>query len=359
MAKQLIVPPHYDSKNAFDIRYRPPVLQLPEMARKWAKGHGITHCTKDAFRIAVLLIDGQIDFCFPEGTLYVGGRSGKGAMEDNDRFCQFLYKNMNVITELDPTLDTHVPFSVHSRSAWLNEQDDLVGYVTQIPYADIASGKVKINPAAVHAVTGDKNAYGWLDKQWRHYAAEVERKKPNRDQYTLTAWTEHCILGDIGHALAGVLHEARMFHAYARGSQNMPEIKGGNPLTENYSIFQPEVLTRWDGKGAVAQRNTKFLQKLLAFDAVVIAGQAGSHCVKSSIDDILEEVLTQDASLAKKIYVLEDCMSPVAVPNPAGGFYVDYTDQQAAALKKFADAGMHVVKSTTPINEWDGIRLAA
>jgi hypothetical protein len=41
-------------------------------------------------------------------------------------------------------------------------------------------------------------------------------------------------------------------------------------------------------------------------------------------------------------------MSAVVVPG-----VVDYTDPAEEALRKFADAGMHVVDSTTPIDQWE------
>jgi hypothetical protein len=36
---------------------------------------------------------------------------------------------------------------------------------------------------------------------------------------------------------------------------------------------------------------------------------------------------------------------------------MDYTDEANAAFQRFADAGMHVVRSTDPIVNWPGIRL--
>jgi nicotinamidase-related amidase len=142
-----------------------------------------------------------------------------------------------------------------------------------------------------------------------------------------------------------------MFHAYARTAQSHVEVKGGNPLTENYSVLRPEVLSRFDG-AALAQRNTQFVQTLLAADAVVIAGQAASHCVKSTIDDLLGEIAAQDPKLAKKVFLLTDCMSAVTVPDGKGGLAADFTPQAEAALQKFADAGMRLVKSTDPITSW-------
>ena len=145
-----------------------------------------------------------------------------------------------------------------------------------------------------------------------------------------------------------------MFHAYARSAQSWCEVKGGNPLTENYSVLRPEVLARFDG-APLAQRNTQFLKTLLAADAVAIAGQAASHCVKSSIDDLLDEIVANDPALAKKVYVLTDCMSSVTVPDGRGGFAADFTPQADAALARFAAAGMHLVKSTDPISTWPGL----
>jgi nicotinamidase-related amidase len=52
----------------------------------------------------------------------------------------------------------------------------------------------------------------------------------------------------------------------------------------------------------------------------------------------------QDPALAQKVYLLEDCSSPVVVPG-----VVDFTDAADAAFQRFADAGMHLVKSTDAI----------
>ena len=74
---------------------------------------------------------------------------------------------------------------------------------------------------------------------------------------------------------------------------------------------------------------------------MIIAGQAKSHCVAWTIDDLLTEIQSQDPPLARKIYLLEDCSSPVVVPG-----MIDFTEQADQAYQRFADAGMHLVKST-------------
>jgi hypothetical protein len=87
---------------------------------------------------------------------------------------------------------------------------------------------------------------------------------------------------------------------------------------------------------------------------VIIAGQAASHCVKSSIEDLLGEIRAVDADLTRKVYVLADCMSSVTVPDPTrpGEFLADFTPQAEEALRRFAEAGMHVVRSTEPVEAW-------
>jgi nicotinamidase-related amidase len=86
---------------------------------------------------------------------------------------------------------------------------------------------------------------------------------------------------------------------------------------------------------------------LLNFDAVVIAGQAKSHCVAWTIADLLDEIQATDPKLAQKIYLLEDCSSPVVVPG-----VVDFTESAEAAYARFAEAGMHRVSSTEPLESW-------
>jgi nicotinamidase-related amidase len=150
-----------------------------------------------------------------------------------------------------------------------------------------------------------------------------------------------------------VIEEAVLFHAFARGAADLPEIKGGNPLSERYSIFKEEVTTCFDGRPiAGAQKNSRLIKTLLEADVVILAGLASSHCVKESIADLLGDIKALDPSLARKVYILADCTAAVVIPGVA-----DFTDDAEHALTEFAAAGMHVVKSTDPIGSWPEISL--
>jgi nicotinamidase-related amidase len=290
----------------------------------------------------LLLIDVQKDFCFPEGTLYVAGRSGTGAIDDSRRIAEFIYRNLASITDITTTLDTHFAYQIFFASFWQDAAGAPLTAHRTISAAQIERGEVRPNPAMARWLCGGN--YPWLCQQVLHYARELERA----GKYQLYLWPPHCVLGTDGHALAGVIAEARHFHAEARIAQSWCEVKGGNPLTENYSVLGPEVTTRFDGT-PLAQRNAAFLKTLLAADAVVIAGQAASHCVKSTIDDLLAEIVQVDAALARKLYLLTDCMSAVTVPDGRGGFVADFTPDAEAALQRFAAAGMRLMRSTDPL----------
>ena len=311
-------------------------------AFEWRKQHSLTAAAADERRVHLLLIDVQKDFCFPEGSLYVGGRSGVGAVDDSQRIAEFIYRNLGALTDITTTMDTHLAFQIFFPQFWQDRNGASMTAHAVISADQIASGEVKPNPAMAKWLCNGN--YTWLCKQVEYYCRELEKA----GKYQLYLWPPHCLLGSEGHALAGVVQAARLFHAYARTAQSTVEVKGGNPLTENYSVLRPEVLTRFDG-GALAQRNTQFLHTLLASDAVIIGGQAASHCVKSTIDDLLAEIVSVDKTLAKKIYLLTDCMSAVAVSDGKGGFVADFTDQATAALQRFADAGMNLIKSTDPL----------
>lgn len=340
----LPLPSFFNPDNAALYDYEPDLQRVFEEAYQYAGDHQIGSAINDTFKIEVVGIDLQKDFCFPQGTLYVAGRSGTGAIDDNRKIATFLYQNLPVITSTRPTLDSHLPWQIFFCSFWEDDNGVPCQPHTQIEIADIEAGKYRVSNKAAFLVNGN---YQWLDNYARHYVAKLKEA----GKYTLYLWPWHCILRTGGHAMAGVISEAMLFHAWVRGSQSSPMVKGLSPFTENYSVFAPEVLVSQDGK-PVGQRNTTIINDLLRNDAIVFLGQAASHCVASSIDDLLKDILIQDPKLAQKVYVVEDCMSSVVVPG-----MVDFTPQFEASLDRYRNAGMHVVKSTDPIQSWPGIRL--
>ncbi len=350
MANQAPIPSFFNPDNAANWNYRPSERDLFVAAQEYRKVNGIKVSMTDRLKVHFLGIDLQKDFCFPEGTLFVGGRSGTGAIDDSRRIAEFLYRNLSVISRTTMTMDSHFPFQIFFSSFWVDQDRQPVPPFTVISVNDVRFGKYQPNPA-IAAWLSNGN-YSWLRKQVEYYCNELERA----GKYQLYLWPEHTMMGSDGYSLVGVIQEARMFQAYVRQIQAKIEVKGGNELTENYSVLGPEVTTRFDGK-PLAQKNARFVRTLLDSDRVIIAGQAASHCVKSSIDDLLEDIQKQDPELARKVYVLVDCMSSVTIPDGQGGFIVDFTSQMDDSFQRYADSGMNLVKSTDLIEDWPGFGL--
>lgn len=332
----LPIPSHFDPDRVGEI-WRLPYQERAAQAKQWAKTHQLTPAAEDKRRIGLLIIDAQNTFCIPEFELFVGGRSGRGAVEDNVRLCEFIYRNLGVITEIISTLDTHTALQIFHADFWINAAGENPPPMTQISWAEVEQGLWQVNPAAASSLAPENDVA--LQTYARHYVKQLSEA----GKYPLTIWPYHSMLGGIGHALVAAVEEACFFHNLARNSQTRFELKGYHPLTENYSVLRPEVLDGPDGR-PIAQQNTRLIQKLLNFDAVYIGGQAKSHCVAWTIADLLSGIQSQDPTLAKKVYLLEDCTSPVVVPD-----VVDFTEAADAAFQRFADAGMHLVKSTDAI----------
>lgn len=312
-----------------------PYEERAAQAGKWAETHGLLAAATDKAKVHLVIVDAQNTFCTPGFELVV-----KGAVEDNTRLCQFIYRNLDLITRIAPTMDTHLVMQIFHPMFWVNDTGEHPSAMTVISLDDVQNSVWKVNPAVTRDVGSD--SYPTLQA----YALYYVQKLTKDGKYPLMIWPYHAMLGGIGHALVSAVEEACFFHDIARKSKTDFHIKGGNPLTENYSVLRPEVL-QGPHREVIAQINTVFVQTLLEADAVIIAGQAKSHCVAWTIADLLEQIAAKDPALARKVYLLEDCTSPVVIPG-----IIDFTKQANEAFQRFADAGMHVVRSTEPLESW-------
>ena len=328
----LSIPEFFEPQNVGRV-WRIPYEQRAEQARGWASQNGLQPVSADSIKTWLMLIDVQNTFCIPEFELYVGGRSGRGAVDDNVRLCEFIYRNLGNITHVTATMDTHTTMQVFHAIFFVDKDGNHPAPYTDIHAAELRDGKWMFNNA-LSSQFGIAPEYG--QQMMIHYAEELEKKS----KFALTIWPYHAMLGGIGHALVSSVEEAIFFHSIARIAQPELEIKGDKPFTENYSVVGPEVLTGPMGE-MLGTHNQKFIEQLQQYDRLIIAGQAKSHCVAWTVSDLLEEIALLDLELAKKVYLLEDCSSPVVVPG-----VVDHTDAADAAYERFAKAGMNVVKST-------------
>jgi nicotinamidase-related amidase len=339
MAQRVLpIPGHFDPAGVGRV-WRVPYEDRFREAKAFAARHRIRPAGRDDRSVGLLLVDVQNTFCIPEYELFVAGRSGDGAVKDNERLCRFIYRNLQRITRICPTMDTHHPVQIFHSLFLIDDSGEHPAPFTPVSAEDIRNGRWRFNPAVADGLDVSPS-YG--QDFLRHYTERLAAS----GRYDLTVWPFHAMLGGIGHALVPAVEEAVFFHSVARAVNPVFEVKGDRPFTENYSVLHPEVLDDADGT-PIAGANDDFVQTLLGFDAVFIAGQAKSHCVAWSVEDLLREIQRVDPALAGKVYLLADCTSPVVIPG-----VVDYTDAADDAFKRFADAGMHIVSSNTPMASW-------
>ena len=338
--RELALPAHFDPSRVGEI-WRVPYEERAREAEAWAREHGIGPAVQDTLRCCLLAVDVQNTFCMPGFELFVGGRSGTGAVDDNRRLCEFVYRNLGTITQIVPSLDTHNAMQIF-HAIWLVDHEGRhPGPYTLVSAEDVEAGRWRMNAAVAEALGID---VPYAERHLAHYT----RALAEGGKYDLTIWPYHAMLGGIGHALVPAVEEAVFFHGIARHSRPEFLVKGSNPLTEHYSMLGPEVTEGPDGD-TLGGRDTDLIERLLAFDVVVVAGQAKSHCLAWTIDDLLRDEAAGER-LAERVYLLEDCTSPVVVPG-----VVDYTDDADAAFERYEAAGMHVVRTTDPIERWPGV----
>jgi nicotinamidase-related amidase len=314
---ELLLPEHFDPARVtkvWPVDYEARAREAAE----WADRHGVRPASEDTRRVCLFAVDCQNTFCTPGFELFV-----PGAPDDSRRLCEFVYRNLARLTEIVATLDTHLARQIFHAAFLVGPDGRHPPPYTVVSVADVEGGVWR---------AADPSLQAHLDAYVRALAAGAK--------YELTVWPYHAMLGSVGHALVAAVEEAFFFHALARDARTRFEVKGDNPLTEHYSALGPEV---------GGEPNLPLVEHLRSFDAVLVAGQAKSHCVAWTVEDLLS--LAPD--LATRLYLLEDCSSPVVVPGA-----VDFTAEGDAAFARFAAAGAHVVRSSEPMERWPGMMQA-
>ena len=319
----LPIPSIYETKRVSEVYVERAAL-VCGVAEEYREKHGIKPSAQDKTRICAFGIDAQVGFCTPGASLFV-----PGAVEDTDRAIRFLYQNLDKITALHFSMDTHRVFQIFHPAWWIDDPGKHPAPFTSISHEDVRTGK-------------------WKPIAHPKEALEYTQKLESSGKYVLTIWPYHTLLGGLSHALVPALMEASIFHAVARRHQTHFETKGTHAMTENYSVLSPEVQEL--GGKSVGGFNAAFFRMLMEYDRVYVFGQAKSHCVLSTLNDLKDHIREADPALIDKVWILEDAMSPVPPPPldplpPA----LDFPKIAERALEELRRAGMHIVKTTDPV----------
>lgn len=271
-----------------------------------AQREHIAPASQDETRTLLLAIDVQNDFMENIGSLAVQGSKG-----DVQRLTQWMYRNMESLTQVMCSLDCHSMMQIFHPVWWLDREGNHPVPFTIISYEDAANGTWTA-------------ANGKTER-----SLEYLRNLESTGKKQLCIWPYHCLEGTVGAKLESEFTRMLYFHAAARSTTPNLIYKGQNPYTEMYGIIKAE----YDKEHYV---NHTVLDAIREYDAIFIAGEASSHCVLASTVQILEH-FADDRSITSRITLLEDCMSPI------GGFESS-TRQQFEELKE--KYGVQIRKST-------------
>lgn len=256
-------------------------------------------------KLELLTIDPQKDFCspplniidFPHLTLeefeklplYKGGSLYvPGAHEDSLRLAALINRIVDKIHDIHVTLDSHHVIDVAHPLFWIDSKGNHPKPFTLISYDDVLNGVWKpFNP------------------NWKQRMLDYTKSLKDNNRYLLCVWPEHCLIGSLGHSVQNDIYQALSNWERRRFSMVDYVTKGSNLWTEHYSAVQADVP---DPSDSTTQLNTGLIQTLQDADIILVSGQALSHCVKFTIEDIAN---TFGEENIQKMHLLTDTMSSV------------------------------------------------
>jgi nicotinamidase-related amidase len=256
-------------------------------------------------RIHLVIIDPQNDFCdLPaEDCPIIGGVQQApalpvaGAHADLLRVAELIRAGGSGLSAISLTLDAHQRVDIAHPTFWRQGDGSAVGAFTQIRAADVHVGRFL--PRRAEALP---RVLAYLD------ALEAAGR------YVHMVWPVHCEIGTWGHSVHAAVRAAYNNWEEANAAVVHKVFKGSNPWTEHFSAIQAEVP---DADDADTQLNADFLARLATADRVLFAGEAGSHCVRATVEHVVEH---WPAGELGRLVLLTDCMSAV------GGFEAQYAE---------------------------------
>ena len=231
----------------------------------------------------MLLIDCQNDFCSPQGSLFV-----TGADQDMSRLSNLIDRLGNKITDIHATLDSHQPIQIFFESYWRDSNGNHPAPFTMIGVEDV-----------------EKRTWTPVIEGARQRSLDYVKSLRDQGKYCLLIWPYHTIIGSWGASLVPSVSDSLVNWCKIKRNKVDFCIKGDNPFTEMFSVFKAEVPDNADPNTTL---NGGLIERINAADEILIAGEALSHCVKSSVEDLINEV---GESFAKKFVFLQDASSSV------------------------------------------------
>lgn len=249
----------------------------------------------------LVIIDPQNDFmdiiankgdpvglALPDGTQFRSTLPVPGALADMGRVAGMVKRIGKRLADIHVTLDSHRVIDVAHPGFWRDSDGK-----TPAPFTMITNDQIK---SGMWSPRNQAYRQRMLD-----YTAALE----SAGKFTLMIWPEHCLIGSWGHNVVDTLRTELAKWERDNFATIDFVTKGTNTFTEHYGALMAEVP---DPQDPSTQLNGQFISVLQDADIIGIAGEASSHCVATTIQQIVDNIGDQNLS---KIHIITDGMSPV------------------------------------------------
>lgn len=252
-------------------------------------------------QIHLLIIDPQNDFCdlpaasWPQaqGVEISPALPVSGGDQDMKRLADFMTKMGPHLQGITATLDSHPHVAIERTTFWKDRDGQSVPPFTVISADSVAAGE-------------------FVPLSHADLVLQQLRALERAGRYQLVVWPVHCVTGTWGHNIHADV--ANALNIWELQSQSTPRkvLKGEYPWSEHYGAFEAEVPID-------SVPSTQFNERLArqvteGVDLLLVAGEASSHCVAASVDQLLGALPRLSLKPEFQMVLVTDCMSPV------GGF---------------------------------------
>jgi len=272
--------------------------------------------------VQLIIIDPQKDFMDdPDSALPV-----TGANADMDRVGTLIRRAGGKFDDIHVTLDSHRILDIAHPAMWIDQNGNNPSPFTIISHDDIVNRIWMPRNYQVRIPQLDNRTLG-------QYALDYTNALADNGKFSLMIWPPHCLIGTPGHAVQNNLALALQEWEVSQFAAADYVTKGSNPWTEHFGGLMAEVPLPSDPSTML---NTDFLNVLQQADFVYVAGEASSHCVMNTVQQIADNIGEQHIA---KFWLLKDCMSPVLHPQ------VDFPKLTAEWMKGMEHRGMKLTTS--------------
>ncbi|SMY15935.1 hypothetical protein [Photobacterium aquimaris] len=237
--------------------------------------------------------------------------------EDAQRLARFIHNQQNSINNIVVTLDSHHEYDIAHAIYWQNKHGQHPAPFTLISHQDIVDG-----------------LWQPTDLEQLNHVLEYTQSLEQTGKYSLIIWPTHCIIDSVGHTVVAPIQTAIENWENQKNISRHTISKGENPHTEHYGGCEAEYPLHDDIK---TQFDPQLATLVVQSDRVFISGQALSHCVASTVEQMIDKLPRDDI---RKLTILIDTTSPVA----------GFEKQAQAFVERMLALGVNIANTTDVIH---------